>query len=187
MSTIMEQLKEIFAAPGWKDELAEQLERVQILEEGAADMDEKLEICKHLHLLSIQSRKGRKVGFADEGTPLRISAQAAVLCFKRCIEICDQLRKQGQKDFRIIDQLNRSYYGISDLLLRGANSCGDEAVRLSLLQESRRYAMLQHDLLEKTIAEGTDEHEKDFAAQFIDICNMQLEDIDGNLQELKGN
>ena len=86
MSTIMEQLKEVFSAPGWKDELAEQLERVQILEEGAADMDEKLEICKHLHLLSIQSRKGRKVGFADEGTPLRISAQAAVLCFKRCIE-----------------------------------------------------------------------------------------------------
>lgn len=187
MSMIMEQLKTVLTVPGWKDELAEQLERVQILEEGAADMDEKLEICKHLHLLSIMSRKGRKVGFADEGAPLRMSAQAAVLCFKRCIEICEQLQKQGERDFRITDQLNRSYYGISDLLLRAANSCNDKAMCLSLLQESRSYAMLQHELLEKTIAAGADEHEKDFAAQFIDICDMQLEDIDESLQELQNN
>ena len=42
--------------------------------------------------------------------------------------------------------------------------------------------MEQTPALKKTIAEGTDEHEKDFAAQFIDICNMQLEDIDESLQ-----
>lgn len=184
MDTIMEQLRAVLSVPGWKDELAEQLERVQILEEGAADMDERLEVCKHLHLLSIMSRKGRKVGFADDGTPLRMSAQAAVLCFKRCIEICDQLRKEGERDFRITDQLNRSYYGISDLLLRAANAGKDKEERLSLLQESRVYAMLQHDLLEEAVAEGADEHTKDFAAQFIDICDMQLEDIDESLQEL---
>jgi len=187
MSTILEQLKEVLSVPGWKDELAEQLERVQILEEGAADMDEKLEICKHLHLLSIQSRKGRKVGFADEGEPLRMSAQAAVLCFKRCIEICRQLQKQGERDFRITDQLNRSYYGISDLLLRAAKNSSEPEIRLSLLQESRSYAMLQHELLEKAIAEGADEYMKDFAAQFIDICNMQLEDIDESLRKLNAN
>ena len=95
MSTIMEELKTVLSVPGWKDEVAEELERVLILDEGAADMDEKLDTCKHLHLLSILSRKGRKVGFADDGTPLRMSAQAAVLCFKRCIEICRQLLKEG--------------------------------------------------------------------------------------------
>lgn len=187
MSTIMEQLKTVLSAPGWKDELAEELERVLILEEGAADMDEKLDICKHLHLLSILSRKGRKVGFADDGTPLRMSAQAAVLCFKRCIEICRQLQKEGESDFRITDQLNRSYYGISDLLLRAANACKERETCLSLLQESRSYAVLQHELLEKAVTEGADEQVKDFAAQFIDICNMQLEDIDESLQELDNN
>lgn len=187
MSTIMEQLNTILSVPGWKDELAEQWERVQILDEGAADMDEQLEICKHLHLLSIMSRKGRKVGFADDGTPLRMSAQAAVLCFKRCVEICGQLQKQGQRDFRITDQLNRSYYGVSDLLLRAAEACGEKAVRLSLLQESRTYAMLQHELLEKAVAESADAYVQDFAAQFVEICNMQLEDIDESLQALRGN
>lgn len=186
MSNTIEKLKEAFGAPGWKDEVVEQFEKVQILEESAADMDELLEICKHLHLLSIMSRKGRKVGFADEGDPLRASAQAAVLCFERCAEICERLQQQEGRDFRVVDQLNRSYYGISDILLRAGKAHKQPETKRRLLMDSRKYAQMQRDLLDRTIAQSKDPYERDFAGQFIDISDMQLEDIDDCLNEMNG-
>lgn len=184
MATNMEKLKEILAMPGWRDELQPQLEKIQLMEESAADTDERLEICKNLQRLSEMCRRGRKVGFSDEGERMALSAEAAILAFKRSIEICEQLRRTDAMDIRISDQLNRSYYGIADLLLRAGKKAEDPAVGLQLLQESRSHAQTLHDMLQHATAASADMMQKDFALQFIAISDMQLEEIDEYIGKL---
>ena len=178
---VMERMKEIFSQPGWRDNLMEQFERVQILEEGAADMDEKLDVCRHLHLLSTLSRKGRKVGFSDEGERLSLSTEGAVLAFKRCIEICDKLKSEGCADFKITDQLSRSYYGIADLLQRAASTCKDDTMRRELLEESLTYAQNLQTQLQAAVQTGADAQTRDFAEQYVLLGEMLLEKINDKL------
>lgn len=186
MKTIMDELKEVLSQPGWNDQVAEEFERVQILDEGAADMGENVDTCMHLHLLSILCRKGRKVGFSDQDGEIRLSTRAAVLAFKRCIEICERLHRDGETDVKIMDQLNRSYYGIADLLLKESNRQQDSEKQLVLLKESRLYANLQRDLLQKAVAAGESEYNRDFAGQFVALSEMLLEMINDNIREIEG-
>lgn len=181
MATIMEKLTEILGMPGWRDELNKQLEKIQLMEESAADADEKLEICKHLHRLSETCRRGRKVGFNDEGERMALSAEAAILAFKRSIEICEQLKQEDADDIRIDDQLNRSYYGIANLLLRA----GRTGKNMQLLEESRDYAETLRDMLSTAYANSTNTMQKDFAAQFIDLSDMLREDIAKSIRALQ--
>jgi hypothetical protein len=184
MKTIMDELKEILNQPGWNDQVAEEFERVQILDEGAADADEQLDTCKHLHLLSILCRKGRKVGFSDSGDGMSLSAQAAVLAFKRCLEICEPLKAAGNNDFRLIDQLIRSYYGIAELLSKSASKAGEK--KLPMLQEAMTYARKLHDTLAEAVASGADEQTRDFAQQFVFLSDMLTETITDKIQAIEG-
>ena len=115
MSTIMEELKTVLSVPGWKDEVAEELERVLILDEGAADMDEKLDTCKHLHLLSILSRKGRKVVphhgsrfSADEEIYMRLKEKGARLA----VVSAGQNNRYGHPHQEVLEYLNASHIAV---------------------------------------------------------------------------
>ena len=182
MATIMEKLTEILTLPGWRDNVAEEFERVTILDEGAADMDEKLDVCRHLHLLSTLCRRGRKVGFSDEGTRMNLSSEAGILAFERCIEICGRLKAEGCSEFKITDQLSRSYYGIADLLLRAAKTCADDSLRRRLLEESLQHAQNLQQELQGAVQKGADAQTRDFAEQYVLIGEMLMEKITDSLK-----